>query len=228
MNIKKKISVIGLSIATSAMLFSSCSTIQSMNNTQKGAAVGVAGGGTLGALIGKKAGNTAVGALIGAAVGGAAGGLIGKKMDKQAAEIKNTVPGAEVIQTPEGIIVSFNNEILFDFDKTDLKPQAKTAIQKLVQTLNNNPGTDITIVGHTDGRGTAAYNQGLSERRAAAVKVYAVAQGLDPNRATTVGKGFNEPIDTNDTEEGRAHNRRVEFAIAAGSEMKKDAQSGTN
>ena len=219
----RKIVLFGLSVATSAMLLSSCGTIQSMSNTQKGAAVGVAAGGALGALIGNKAGNTAVGALAGAALGGVAGGFIGRKMDRQAAEIERTVPGAEVIKAEEGIIVKFDSGILFDFDKTDLKPQAEDDIANLVVSLNNNPDTDILVIGHTDNTGTDKYNQGLSERRARSVKSFAVSEGLAGRRVKTEGRSFHEPIADNDTEAGRAQNRRVEIVIVANDKMKEDA-----
>jgi uncharacterized protein YcfJ len=93
----------------------------SFTKTQKGAAIGAGAGGVVGAFIGKAAGNTALGAIIGGAVGGTAGGLIGHKMDKQAAEIQQTVPGATVVRQGEGIIVKFDSGILFDVDKTGLK-----------------------------------------------------------------------------------------------------------
>jgi len=219
----KKIALFGLSVATSALLLGSCSTIQSMSNTQKGAATGAVAGGAIGALIGSKAGNTAVGVLAGAAIGGVAGGLIGKKMDKQAAEIERTVAGAEVIKAEEGIIVKFDSGILFDFDKTDLKPDAQANIRKLVATLNENADTDILVIGHTDNKGTDQYNQGLSERRAKAVRDYAVSQGLATRRIKTEGRSFHEPIADNSTEAGRAQNRRVEIVIVANEKMKREA-----
>ncbi len=221
--INRKIALFGLSVATSAMLLGSCSTIQSMSNTQKGAAGGAVAGGALGAIIGNKAGNTAVGALAGAAIGGVAGGLIGRKMDRQAAEIERTVAGAEVIKAEEGIIVKFDSGILFDFDKTDVKPAARENIANLVASLNDNPDTDILVIGHTDNKGTDKYNQGLSERRAKAVRDYAVSQGLAKRRVKTDGKSFHEPIADNDTESGRAQNRRVEIVIVANDKMKRDA-----
>lgn len=224
MSIKRNIAIFGLALATSSMLFTSCNTVKSLNNTQKGAGIGAAGGAGLGALIGKKAGNTAVGALVGAALGGVAGGFIGKKMDKQAAEIERTVDGAEVVKAGEGIIVKFDSGILFGFDQTALKPEAQTNIKNLVKSLNDNPDTDILVIGHTDNKGTAEYNQGLSERRAAAVKNYAVAQGLASGRAKTEGKSFNEPIADNSTEAGRAQNRRVEIVIVANDKMKEEAK----
>lgn len=203
------------------MAFQGC---DSLTKTQKGAGIGAAAGGVLGAIIGKKAGNTAVGALIGAAVGGTAGGFIGKRMDKQAAEIQNAIPNAEVIREGEGIIVKFDSGILFDFDSSNLKDPAKNNIKTLATSLNQYPGTDIKVIGHTDNKGTEAYNISLSERRAAAVKAYAVAQGVPSARLITVGKGFSEPIADNSTDEGRAANRRVEIVIVANDQLKAEAK----
>lgn len=220
MTSKIKIGVWSMALAVTAFSFQAC---DSLTNTQKGVGIGAAAGGVIGGIIGKKAGNTAVGAIIGAAVGGTAGGFIGKRMDKQAAEIQKAIPNAEVIREGEGIIVKFDSGILFDFDKFALKDAAKQNIQSLATSLNQYPGTDIKIIGHTDSRGTEEYNMGLSERRAAAVKAYAVAQGVPSSRLITVGKGFAEPIADNATDEGRALNRRVEIVIVANEQLKKEA-----
>ncbi len=216
-----KIATLSVAFAIGAMTFQGC---DSLTNTQKGAGIGAAAGGVIGGIIGKKAGNTAVGAIIGAAVGGTAGGFIGKRMDKQAAEIQNAIPNAEVIREGEGIIVKFDSGILFDFDKFDLKDAAKQNIQSLASSINQYPGTDIKVIGHTDSRGTEQYNMNLSEKRAAAVKAYAVSQGVPPARLITVGKGFSEPIADNATDAGRAANRRVEIVIVANDQLKKEAQ----
>lgn len=216
-----KIAALSIAFAASALVFQGC---DSLNNTQKGAGIGAAAGGVIGGLIGKKAGNTAVGAIIGAAIGGTAGGFIGRRMDKQAEAIQKSIPNAEVIREGEGIIVKFDNGILFDFDKSDLKNIAKGNVESLASSLNQYPGTDIKIIGHTDSRGSEEYNMGLSERRAAAVKAYAVAQGVPSSRLITIGRGYSEPIATNDTEEGRATNRRVEIVIVANDQLKAEAK----
>lgn len=221
----RKVAIYGLSVATSVMLLASCSTIQNTNSTTKGAVIGTAAGAGLGALIGGKAGNTAVGAIAGAAIGGVAGGLIGKKMDKQAKEIENTVAGAEVIKADEGIIVKFDEGILFDFNSSSLKSAAKTNIGNLVSTLNKEPNTEILVIGHTDNVGTLAANQKVSESRAAAVKAFAVSQGLSGVRIKTEGKNYSEPLASNDTDAGRAENRRVEIVIVAGDKMIQEAQT---
>ena len=214
---------VGLTLAASGLLLPACS---SFTKTEKGAAIGVAGGGLLGALVGRAAGNTAVGALVGGAVGGTAGGLIGHKMDKQAAEIKQTVPGATVTRAGEGILVKFDSGILFDVDKTDLKPDAQNSLKQLAVSLQNNPQTNILVVGHTDSLGTAAHNMDLSIRRANAVKLFIDQQGVNSARLTTQGKGETEPIASNSTAAGRAQNRRVEIVIVANDQMKQNAAQG--
>lgn len=222
MNISKvRVATLSIALAVGSMAFQSC---DSLTKTQKGAGIGAAAGGVIGALIGKKAGNTAVGALIGGAIGGTAGAFIGRRMDRQAAEIQKAIPNAEVIREGEGIIVKFDSGILFDFDKTALKDAAKANVQSLASSLNQYPDTDIKIIGHTDSRGTEQYNMGLSERRAAAVKAYAVSQGVPASRLVTIGKGFAEPIADNETDAGRAANRRVEIVIVANDALKASAQ----
>lgn len=218
---KIKIATMCIAMAATTMIATSCAD---MSKTQKGAVIGAGAGGAIGALIGKKAGNTAVGAVIGAAVGGTAGALIGRKMDKQAEEIRRTVPNAEVIKAGEGLIVKFDSGILFDTDKSDLKEVAKTNITNLATSMKNNPETNITVIGHTDADGTDSYNYSLSERRAASVKSYAQMQGISASRLTTVGKGETEPIADNSTATGKAQNRRVEIVIVANEAMKAEAK----
>jgi len=220
MTSKFKIATFSIALAMGTMTFQGC---DSLTKTQKGAGIGAAAGGVLGAIIGKKAGNTAVGAVIGAAAGGTAGGFIGKRMDKQAAEIKTAIPNAEVTREGEGIIVKFDNGILFDFDSANLKADAKESVKSLAGSLNQYPDTEIKIIGHTDNTGTETYNMALSEKRAAAVKAFAVAQGVPTSRLTTLGKGFSEPIADNSTDAGRAANRRVEVVIVANEQLKKEA-----
>ena len=223
--LKNKIAAFSIAVATSAFLFTGCN---SLTKTQKGAGIGAVTGGAIGAIIGKKAGNTAVGAIIGGAIGGTAGAYIGRRMDKQAAEIKQTIPNAEVIREGEGIIVKFDSGILFDFDKASLKPNAKDNIQNLATSLKNNPETNILIIGHTDATGADAYNMRLSDRRADAVKAYAMANGISNSRLTTEGRGETEPIADNTTEAGKAQNRRVEVVIVANEKLKEEAKEAVN
>ncbi len=220
-----KITTLGLAVMmTASSILTSCKTA---TKTQKGATIGAIAGGAIGALIGKKAGNTAVGAIIGGAIGGTAGAFIGRNMDRQAKEIENTVPGAEVIPAGEGIIVKFDSGILFGFDKSELTASAKQNIENLAASLNKYPNTDIMVIGHTDALGTDAYNMKLSQSRAESVKSYAYAKGVDLNRLKVVGKGENEPIASNETADGQAKNRRVEIVIVANNKMKAEAKQAT-
>lgn len=221
--IKLKLAGIIVALAVSLMMFQGCAKA---TRSQKGTVIGSATGGTIGAIIGKKVGNTAVGAIIGGAVGGTAGALIGRKMDKQAEEIKNSIPNAEVIREGEGIIVKFDSGILFDVNKTELKTIARTNIESLASSLKNNPETNILIVGHTDATGAENYNLKLSERRAASVRSYIIGQGILSSRLQTEGKGEWEAIADNETESGRALNRRVEIVIVANEKLKAEAKQG--
>jgi outer membrane protein OmpA-like peptidoglycan-associated protein len=208
------------------LLFSGCSTF---SKTEKGAVIGTTTGGAAGAVIGKASGNTALGAIIGAAVGGTAGAIIGHQMDKQADEIARSVPDAKVVRVEEGIVVEFNSNVLFGFDESSLNSEAKSSLDKLVKVLNAYPDTDIEIQGHTDSKGTAAYNRNLSRQRASVVSNYLVAKNITSSRVNVVGYGEGTPKYSNATESGRAQNRRVEFLISANAKMRNDArQSASN
>lgn len=216
---RNKISTIMILCFT--LLMSSCA---SLNKTQKGRAIGTVAGGAMGAVVGKVAGNTGLGAIIGAAVGGTTGAIIGNKMDKQAKEIKNTVPDAKVERVGEGIVVEFSSNVLFGFDSKNLSNEAKQNLDKLVKVLNLYPDTDIEIQGHTDSKGSNAYNQNLSVSRAKEVSTYLNNKGIRRDRLNAVGYGESMPKYNNDTESGRSENRRVEFVISANEKMKKEAE----
>jgi outer membrane protein OmpA-like peptidoglycan-associated protein len=196
----------------------------SMKRSTKGAAIGTAAGGAIGAVIGRTSGNTGLGAIIGATVGGATGAVIGHKMDKQAAEIKNTVPDAKVERVGEGIVVEFSSNVLFDVDKSDLTTDSRPTLNKLVEVLNKYPDTNIELQGHTDDTGPANYNQSLSERRAKAVDGYLTSKGIPAKRIKTRGFGETIPKYDNSTASGRAQNRRVEFLITANDKMVAEAE----
>lgn len=192
----------------------------SLSNTEKGAAAGAAGGAVIGGAIGKATGNTARGAIIGAVMGGAAGAVIGQQMDKQAREIENEIPDADVERVGEGIQITFDSGILFDFDSSQLRPTARQNLSELAASLQKYPNTDVLIVGHTDSRGSDSYNQSLSERRASSAATYLIQQGVPRSRITTLGKGEREPVASNDSDYGRQQNRRVEIAIFASEEYR--------
>jgi len=221
----KKLRIGLIVLFSAALVFQGCA---SWSKTQKGAVVGTAAGTGMGAVIGKATGNTALGAIIGAAVGGASGAVIGRQMDKQAEEIKNSVPDAKVERVGEGIVVEFSSNVLFGFDQANLSYESKSSLDKLVKILNSYKDTDIELQGHTDSKGSLAYNENLSNERAGSVSVYLIGAGISSNRMTINGFGETAPKYDNGTAEGRSQNRRVEFLITANEKMKADAAKTTN
>ncbi|HHP7233562.1 MAG TPA: OmpA family protein [Desulfobacterales bacterium] len=209
-----------LAFITAAALLAAMWGCAEWSNTQKGAVIGAGTGAAIGGLIAKK---TVAGILIGAAVGGAAGALIGNYMDKQAAEIQRDIQGAKVERIGEGIKITFDSGLLFDVDKTELKPQVQSELTELAGILNRYPDTNIMLAGHTDATGPEDYNMELSRRRARSVADFLATQAVDPARFTVEGFGETQPVATNDTALGRAQNRRVEVAIWANEKLKKAA-----
>lgn len=103
--------------------------------------------------------------------------------------------------------------IQFDFDKADIKPESRPQLEAIATLLNENPELRLNVIGHTDNQGTETYNADLSERRAkAVVSALAADFGIDAARLSPIGKGFSAPLASNDSDEGRAKNRRVELA----------------
>ena len=180
----------------------------------------------LAAVIGNQYGNTALGAIIGAAVGGTAGVLIGNEMDKRAEEMRQDMQGAKIERVGEGIKITFDSGLLFDVNKSDLRPQAKTNIESLAKILNKYSDTNILVEGDTDNSGSEEYNLRLSERRAQSVANYLMGLGVPGSRISTVGLGESNPVASNDTDSGRQQNRRVEVAIFANEKLKKAAENG--
>lgn len=196
----------------------------SLSREQKGAIIGGTTGAVVGGVIGNNTGSTARGAIIGAMVGGAAGAIIGNRMDKQARELEQQIPGATVERVGEGIQVTFESGLLYDFDSDVVRGAARENLATLAASLDKYPGTELLIVGHTDDVGSDTYNQDLSERRARAARSYLVAQGVAPSRIRTLGLGESEPVASNATEDGRHRNRRVEVAIFASEEYRRSVQ----
>ena len=199
-----------------------------MTKAQKGAAIGAGTGAVVGGAIGKKTGSTAGGAIAGAAVGGIAGGVVGKYMDKQAKDIEEQVEDVKVERTEEGIQIIFDSAILFDVNKSDLKPGTRDNLAKFSEILKKYPDTNLVIEGHTDSTGSDEYNMKLSKQRAQSVADFLSGLGVSNNRFTIVGYGESKPIASNDTPEGRQLNRRVEISITANEKLKAEAAKADN
>jgi outer membrane protein OmpA-like peptidoglycan-associated protein len=182
--------------------------------TKQGALAGAAIGAVLGGT--RESGsdrlkNAAVGAAIGAAVGGA----IGSTLDKQAAELNRDFDNGQidVINTGSELIVRMPEAILFATDSASVNGGLRSDLLVLANSLNRYPDSIVTVTGHTDNTGTAAYNQNLSERRAFAVADILRTGGVSGSRIRTVGAGESQPIASNQTASGRSMNRRVDITI---------------
>jgi outer membrane protein OmpA-like peptidoglycan-associated protein len=197
----------------------------SWDQRERGAVIGAGAGAAVGAAVGSQVGSTARGAIVGAVVGGAAGAVIGHQMDQQARELDRDLEGATVTRVGEGIVVTFEGGILFDFDRADLRSEARANLRQLAQNLQQHDRTEVLILGHTDSVGSASYNQGLSERRAQSAANYVISQGVARTRVSTRGMGENDPIATNETAEGRQLNRRVEVVIYADENWRREVQN---
>lgn len=211
-------------VALAALGTSACA---SMSNKERGAVIGAGAGAAVGGVIGNNTGSTARGAIIGAVVGGAAGAIIGHQMDQQAKELDQSIPGAKIERVGEGIQVTFDSGLLFDFDSDRIRPEAAKNFQELAKSLNKFGNSNLLIVGHTDSQGEDAYNMSLSQRRANAASAYLQSQGVPSARISTSGRGESEPVATNDTDAGRQLNRRVEVAIYASPAYREQVKSSS-
>ena len=220
-----KLKVFALSMCAALML-SSCGT---WKNTGWGTAIGTVAGSAVGLGIGywidhNSDSNTGkiVGASVGAAVGATTGALIGHKMDKAAAAAKE-VEGAQVelvdVNGLPAVKVTFESGILFGFNSSSLSDEAKVALTDFAEVLKTTPDADVAILGHTDNVGSEKANQSVSEKRAKAVASCLSEQGVGAQIKDVLGMSFNQPVADNETEEGRAQNRRVEVYMYASQAM---------
>ena len=194
-----------------------------MTETQKttgtGAAIGAAAGAVIGAATagGNKGKSAATGAAIGAAVGAGGGYLWSKHMEEQKVAMEQATQGSgvSVSQTADNQLkLDIPSDVSFDTNRYDIKANLRPILDRFSTTLNQNPVTTVTIIGHTDSTGSDAINNPLSVNRAAATRDYLVARGVAVSRIAIDGRGSREPIADNNTMEGRAKNRRVEIFVA--------------
>lgn len=196
------------------MLAGCANTTPQQRNTAVGTGAGAAVGAGIGALIGQGRG-----AAIGAGIGAVAGGLVGYnwkgvKDDVQASGASSL--GIDVVEMPDGSLkVNIPSGVSFDTGRAELKPALLPVLDSVARSLQQHPELRLKAVGHTDSTGTAAVNQTLSQQRATSVTSYLGKQGIAPARMTTEGRGPNDPIADNGTNEGRAQNRRVEVYLYA-------------
>ena len=200
-------------IAISVLALTACAPDPNsqQNRTLTGALTGAAVGGIFGAATGDGGGDRA---LAGAIVGGAAGALIGQRLDRQAAELRRQLGSDVNVQnTGQELILTLPQDLLFATDSASVRPDLQNDLRVIANNLMNYPRSDVRVVGHTDNTGSAGYNQGLSERRAASVAQVLFNNGVAPARVRTEGRGLTQPVADNSTAAGRQQNRRVEIYI---------------
>lgn len=185
------------------------------DKTRRNAAIGAAVGAVAGLLSGDDATERRQRALVGAGVGGLAGGAIGAYQDRQERALRDQLAGSgvEVVRQGDNITLNMPEAITFGFDRSDLQPQFHPVLDRLGNTLQEYNQTIVEVAGHTDSKGTDAYNQQLSMRRAESVANYLMGRGLMRDRFIVTGAGESRPVASNDTEAGRAQNRRVEITL---------------
>ena len=205
---------IPLAASAALILLSGCMTTSepgSLDKTRNGALIG-AGVGLLSQVI---AGNSTNSKIKGAVVGAAAGAGLGYFLDRQEADLRDRMAssGATIHNTGEELIVTLPEGITFDSDSAHVRASSAAHLSELSQSLKTYPDSTVDVIGHTDNTGAEAYNQALSARRAHAVNDLLLAHGIAFDRTRAFGRGELEPVASNESESGRAQNRRVEVII---------------
>jgi outer membrane protein OmpA-like peptidoglycan-associated protein len=197
-------------------------TVSRLSRTQRGTATGAGIGAGLGAILGGSTGGggggrAARGAVLGAAAGGLIGNVWSKRMEQQKQQMEQATrgTGVQVSQTQDNRLkLEIPSDVSFDTGRSDIKSNFRPVLERFAGTLNENPGTTVTIIGHTDSTGSETMNQPLSVDRAARTRDYLTMRGVSPSRIAIEGRGEREPIASNDSPDGRARNRRVEIYVA--------------
>ena len=208
--------------ASAAALLAGCAADGTMTNTGKNSAIGAVIGAGLGTVVGNQVGDRdnrtrATGAAVGAALGAAGGYLWSQRMEQQKQAMQQVTAGTpvQVSQTADNRLkINIPADAGFATNSAVLNANMYPILQRLAQTLNQNPAANVSVVGHTDSTGSDAINNPLSQRRADAAKAYLVSQGVAASRIATSGAGSTQPIASNATVDGRAQNRRVEIFVA--------------
>ncbi|QCO56746.1 OmpA family protein (plasmid) [Pseudorhodobacter turbinis] len=213
MTIRTPIILLTLSAMTLAACVAPTPTTEENRRSRTGATAGALIGGALGAS--SNGDNKLAKAALGAGVGALLGGAIGSQLDAQAADLRNTIGNDRVSVTNTGneLVVNLPQDILFATDSATLRSDLTRDLQAVARSLLSYPNTTVQVIGHTDNTGAAAYNQQLSQRRAAAVSSILQVNGVPGARIVAFGRGEDQPIASNLSDAGRAQNRRVEIII---------------
>lgn len=204
--------MIAVGLAVTAVTLGGCTY---NNGAPNRPATGAVIGGLTGAAAGQAIGGDARATIIGGAVGAAVGGAIGQQMASQERELRQSLAGtgAGVTNTGSQLRVILPEAVTFPTASSVVDPGLRPALRTIADSLRQHPASTVRVVGHTDNVGSAAFNTELSRDRALAVARILIADRVPSSRITVSGRGFNEPITSNATAQGRAQNRRVEVVI---------------
>lgn len=186
-----------------------------LSRTQQGALAGAAVGALYGANRDDDSSGRGRDIARAAIVGAAAGAVAGNILDRQAAALQQSIsnPNVQIVNRGDYLQVTLPEGILFATGSAAVSGPAQTDLYAVARNLNQYPNSRVEVIGHTDNTGSAALNQDLSQRRAQSVAGILAAAGVAQSRLAAVGRGFTQPIASNDTVAGRAQNRRVEILI---------------
>lgn len=188
-----------------------------LSERERGTAVGGGVGAGVGAVIGSATGGRpGVGAVLGGAVGAIAGNLWSKRMEDRRVAMEQATRGTnvEVTRTADNQLrLNVPNDISFDTNSYAIKPQLRNILDPFAGSLSGDPGTRVSVIGHTDSTGSDAINDPLSLERALSVRDYLIARGVSAQQIDSFGRGAREPIADNGSDNGRARNRRVEIYL---------------
>ncbi|MDP2770061.1 MAG: OmpA family protein [Giesbergeria sp.] len=202
--------------ATAALLISGCANMD-MTDTQRRTATGAGVGALAGAVISSATGGHAgTGAVVGAGVGALGTYIWSQNMERQKREMEQATQGTGigVTQTANNQLkLDIPSDISFDTGRSEIKGNFAPVLDRFAAGLRDNQNTDVQIVGHTDSTGSDAINNPLSVDRATSTRNYLTARGVSGSRIETEGRGSYQPIASNNTEDGRARNRRVEIFV---------------
>jgi outer membrane protein OmpA-like peptidoglycan-associated protein len=207
---------LALSVAATLVLSGCSSMTQTQQDSAKGAGIGAVAGAILGNVAGGSKGATR-GAVLGGAVGAAGGYVWSQKMQDQKAAMERATAGTGVAvsQTADNRLkLDIPADISFDVGRSNIQPNFASVLNQFAGSLNANPATQVSIIGHTDSSGSDAINNPLSMDRANSARDYLVSRGVSAPRIATEGRGSREPVADNNTTAGRAKNRRVEIYVA--------------
>ncbi|MDM0039503.1 OmpA family protein [Variovorax sp. J22G21] len=206
-----------LSSCALAVLLTGCAGVSdTQRNTGIGAGVGALAGAAIGSATGGNRGAIGTGAVVGAAAGALGGYLWSQRMEAQKRQMEQATQGTgiAVSQTANNELkLAIPSDASFDVGRAAIKPNFAAVLDQFSTGLRNNGNAEVRIIGHTDSTGTDAINNPLSVERAASTRDYLISRGVRSTAFQIDGRGSREPVADNNSDAGRAHNRRVEIFV---------------